>query len=125
MNLTGEWINQNGSTVELSEAADGALAGFYCSRKGRSASGKRYPLFGRVNDEVLTFYVNWADDDDNLHSITSFVGRRGTNPDGQDIIHTMWHLVRQWENEERTRPTGAWNAFLTNSDVFVRIDQQT
>ena len=41
--------------------------------------------------------------------------------DGEgEFVHTVWVLVRQWEDEARTRPTGTWNAFLTNSDVFRR-----
>lgn len=125
MQVDGSWINQNGSTVELSVDGSGRLSGWYCSRKGRSASGKRYPLQGRVNGEVLSFQVDWQDADANLGSITSFSGRVGRDAEGRDIIHTVWVLVRQWENEERTRPTGTWNAFLTNSDVFHRSDDAT
>ncbi len=125
MQIDGTWINQNGSTVELSVDASGCLSGWYCSRKGRSASGKRYPLHGQVNDEVLVFYVDWQDADDNLGSVTSFSGRVGRDQEGFEVIHTVWVLVRQWENEERSRPTGTWNAFLTNSDVFRRVDAES
>ena len=119
MQIDGTWVNQNGSTVELEADELGKLSGYYCSRKGRSAAGKRYPLVGQVNDEVIAFQVNWQDDEDNLQSITSFSGRLGRDGEGE-FVHTVWVLVRQWEDEERTRPTGAWNAFLTNSDVFRR-----
>ena len=78
-----------------------------------------------MNGEVLAFQVDWQDADANLGSITSFSGRVGRDAEGRDIIHTVWVLVRQWENEERTRPTGTWNAFLTNSDVFHRSDDAT
>lgn len=120
MQIDGTWINQNGSTVELESDDDGRLSGYYCSRKGRAAAGRRYPLIGQLNDEVLAFLVNWHDAEGNLQSITSFSGRVGRDPDGREVIHTVWVLVRQWENEERTRPTGVWNAFLTNADVFHR-----
>ena len=122
MQLDATWINQNGSTVELESDDTGRLTGFYCSRKGRAASGKRYPLFGQQNGDVLTFYVDWQDADDNLCSITSFSGRLARDPEGRNIIHTVWVLARQWEDTERTRPTGTWNAFLTNSDVFRRLE---
>ena len=104
MDIEGSWVNQNGSTVEFSEGEDGALNGVYRSSKGRSASGKAYPLSGRRNGEVLSFLVDWRDADENLSSITSFTGRIGTNREGEPIIHTVWVLVRQWENEERTKP---------------------
>ncbi len=119
MQIDGTWVNQNGSTVELEADPSGQVTGYYCSRKGRAVSGKRYPLIGQLNDEVIAFQVNWQDDEDNLQSITSFAGRLGSDAEGE-FIHTVWVLVRQWEDEERTRPTGTWNAFLTNSDVFHR-----
>ncbi|MBL6691362.1 MAG: hypothetical protein ISP91_13310 [Pseudomonadales bacterium] len=119
--ITGSWINQNGSTVNLTEK-DGVLIGEYCSRKGRAVSGKTYPLAGIVNGDVLSFSVNWQDAEDNLESITSFSGRLERRGGEIKAIHTVWVLVRRWENEARTRETGAWNSFLTNSDVFTRVE---
>jgi len=120
MPIDGTWINQNGSTVELEADASGRLSGYYCSRKGRAAAGRRFPLVGQQNGEVLAFLVDWQDAENNLESVTTFTGRLGHDPDGREVIHTVWVLARRWENEERTRPTGLWNAFLTNADVFHR-----
>lgn len=117
--VSGRWINQNGSVLDI-EVASGTLTGNYCSRKGRSASGKVYPLVGVINGDVLSFIVNWQDSEDNLESITSFTGRIQRDAAGVKAIHTMWVLVRRWENENRTKETGVWNSFLTNSDVFER-----
>lgn len=50
--IEGTWTNQNGSTVELVDE-NGVITGYYCSRKGRSASGKRYALSGIPNGAVL------------------------------------------------------------------------
>jgi hypothetical protein len=122
MDVNGTWVNQNGSVVELHADGQGQLSGYYVSRKGRAVSGRRYPLVGQVSGEVLAFQVSWQDDQTNLHSITSFTGRLGRDADGE-LIHTVWVLARQWENEERTRPTGTWNAFLVNSDVFRRSEE--
>ncbi len=118
-NISGRWVNQNGSVVEFDEH-EGVLTGHYVSRKGRSASGKRYPLSGVINGEVLSFAVSWQDDEANLESITSFTGRLERRNGSIYAIHTMWILARRWENEERSKETGAWNAFLTNADVFLR-----
>ncbi|MFN3237814.1 MAG: avidin/streptavidin family protein [Pseudomonadales bacterium] len=120
-NISGRWVNQNGSIVEFEEQ-QGVLSGVYISRKGRSAAGKQYPLTGVINGEVLAFAVNWQDDDANLESITSFTGRLERRNGEVYAVHTMWVLARRWENEERTRETGSWNAFLTNADVFHRED---
>ncbi|MCR9259003.1 MAG: avidin/streptavidin family protein [Pseudomonadaceae bacterium] len=120
MLIDGEWVNQNGSTVELREH-NGVLSGHYLSRKGRSAAGKKYPLSGIRNGAVLAFHVNWLDEQANLESITSFSGRVVLDASNEATIHTLWTLVRRWEDEAQTKNTGAWNAFLTNADVFTRM----
>ncbi len=118
--ITGHWINQNGSTLDIVET-DGVLTGEYCSRKGRAASGKRYPITGVINGDVLSFAVNWCDEDSNLESITSFSGRLERSGADVKALHTVWVLVRRWENEQQSRETGVWNSFLTNSDVFEPV----
>lgn len=115
--INGEWVNQNGSTVELI-VDHGAVSGWYCSAKGRAAIDRRYPLIGHQNGELVTFQVDWQDAEANLHAITAFSGRI---VGGGTEIHTVWTLARQFEDADRTRPTGAWNAFLTNADVFKRL----
>lgn len=121
MDIDGEWINQNGSTLEIVTGENGLISGWYCSAKGRAASGRRYPISGVKSDELLAFHVNWRSDGieaHDIHAITSFTGRCVTSP--EPAIHTMWILARQYEDSEQTKPTGAWNAFLTNADVFTR-----
>lgn len=115
-------MNQHGSTVTLECEPSGRLSGSYCTRKGRAASGKQYPLVGQMNGEVFAFQVNWIDESQNLAAITSFSGRLGRDSAGREALHTVWVLARQWEDEARTRPTGVWNAFLTNADVFIRME---
>ena len=122
--IEGTWVNQHGSTLTLECDASGRLSGSYCTSKGRAASGKAYPIIGQVNGEVFAFQVNWMDESENLAAITSFSGRLGRDLGGQTTLHTMWVLARQWEDAERSRPTGVWNAFLTNADVFARFDDE-
>ena len=119
LDINGAWVNQNGSIVEFEVTADGKISGSYSSRKGRAASGLKYPISGQQNGELIVFHVNWQDDHANLHAITSFTGRC-TNSEGCDAIHTLWVLARQFEDDAHAKPTGVWNTFLTNSDVFRR-----
>ena len=114
--INGEWINQNGSVVEFN-VDNRLVTGWYDSKKGRAARDRKYPITGQQNGELIAFLVDWKDGETNLHAITSFSGRIIDN--GKEI-HTMWILARQYEDETHDKPTGAWNAFLTNSDVFVR-----
>ena len=79
MDINGTWVNQNGSTVEFEVSADGEISGAYSSRKGRAASGLKYPITGRQNGDLVAFHVDWHDADTNLHAITSFTGRCTTD----------------------------------------------
>jgi len=106
--------------VDFEVDRQGRLAGHYCSRKGRAASGLKYPICGIQNGELVSFHVDWRDAGANLHAITSFTGRCAVDADGHDVIHTVWVLARQFEDEAREKPTQVWNTFLTNSDVFRR-----
>ena len=123
MDIDGTWINQNGSTVSFETGTDGALSGSYRSKKGRTASGSSYPLTGHVNGELAAFQVNWRDAETNLHAITSFTGRLGRDAEGRAVLHTMWVLARQFEDEARAKPTQVWNAFPTNADVFHCVEE--
>jgi hypothetical protein len=123
IDLNGLWVNQNGSTVVLEAVPGGEIKGWYCSRKGRSAVGKRYPVVGRQNGELLSFLVDWQDAEHNLEAMTAFSGRCVVDAQREVAIHTVWVLSRQFEDDARQKPTGAWNAFLTNADIFRRSPQ--
>lgn len=118
VDVSGRWVNQNGSILDLQDGGDGLLTGSFCSRKGRAASGKVYQVTGVQSGELISFQVVWKDADADLHAITSFSGRYVGGP--PETIHTLWVLSRQFEDEARQKPTGAWNTFLTNADVFSR-----
>ena len=120
MQFDGTWMNQNGSSVTLHVAADGAVTGHFRSGKGRVAADQHYALTGRCNGDLLAFQVDWQDEDANLHAITSFTGRGVVDESGRETLHTVWVLARQYEDVKGFRPTEAWNAFLTNADVWER-----
>ena len=115
MELGGAWENQNGSILRIDTAGDGTFTGSFESTRGRAAPGKRYPVQGIVNGELVAFAVNFADGNANLHSIGNFSGRLQG-----DVLHTVWVLARAFEDAERSKPTRPWNTFLVNADRFVR-----
>lgn len=120
MDINGTWVNQNGSTVTFEADATGRVRGEFWSRKGRAASDRGYPVSGKLNGELLAFQVDWRDADTNLHAVCSFTCRLAVDENGRDMIHAMWVLARQFEDEARSKPTEAWNTFMTNVDIFVR-----
>jgi hypothetical protein len=123
LHVAGLWVNQNGSQLFLDPAADGVLGGWFESQKGRAARGLRYSIVGRCNGALASFVVDFRSEQVNLGSITSFSGRWEREPDGSEVLHTLWVLARGFEDAERTRPTQAWNSFLVNSDVFRRPEE--
>jgi hypothetical protein len=120
--LRGRWENQNGSILMIDAIEGDRFTGKFQSAKGRAARGKVYPLIGIANGELVSFAVSFDDGSENLGSITSFSGRYVRDSDGSERLHTVWLLARQFEDEARTKPTQVWNTFLSNADVFRRID---
>ena len=115
MGVSGVWVNQNGSVLTIGPVEDGAFEGTFVSTKGRAAAGRAYPVRGIVNGELVAFAVDFRDDGDNLHSVSNFTCRLH---DG--VLHTLWVLAREFEDAERTKPTGPWNTFVVNADRFER-----
>ena len=120
MEMIGKWVNQNGSILEISEADGNTLRGSFISTKGRAVQGTKYPMQGIVNDELISFAVNFIDANENRASIATFSGR--FTDDDSPKLHTIWIVARQFEDAAKTKPTQLWNTFLTNSDTFTRID---
>ena len=118
----GRWINQNGSILSIDEQIEGRIAGRFISKKGRAAKDISYPVRGVVNGELASFAVSFDDGATNLSSITSFAGRYAREA-GAERLHTVWILARQFEDAARTKPTQVWNAFITNSDVFEKRNE--
>lgn len=119
--LTGEWLNQNGSCLKILEVDAGLIKGLFESKKGRAAQGKEYQVVGTHNGEILCFIVNFVDQEENLHATTCFSGRIVVSDNGDQQIHTLWVLTREFEDEKRTKPTQVWNSFLINTDIFTRV----
>ena len=117
MDITGTWINQNGSTLTIESEDSGILSGTFASTKGRAAKERSYPLNGVRNRNLVSFAISFEEPDQNLHAITTFAGR--LVPGELPQIHTMWILAREYEDADPTKPTQVWNTFLTNSDVFT------
>lgn len=121
--LTGDWVNQNGSCLRILEVDGGLIKGTFESKKGRAARGKEYQVVGIHNGEILCFIVNFIDQEENLHATSCFNGRIVASENGDQQIHTLWVLTRQFEDEARSKPTQVWNSFLINTDIFTRVSE--
>ncbi len=114
-NLTGEWINELGSTLTISKIGkDGKIDGTYASPSGTGGkpvaligwSNSLSPKAGKDNVRVVSFSVHWGD----YGSVTSWSGACSIK-EGKPTISTIWNLVR-------SNSDFAWDHILTNSDNF-------
>ena len=117
VDITGSWVNQNGSVLTIESEEHGIVSGEFVSTKGRAARGISYPVIGTRNHNLVSFAVNFQSPDHDLRAITTFSGR--LVPGSTPTIHTLWVLAREFEDPKQTKPTHVWNTFLTNSDVFT------
>jgi len=116
-NFQGEWKNELGSTMSISNMnpTTGALAGTYQSPSG--TSGQKFPLAGWTNKaaaqsgkdnvSVIAFSVQWGA----YGSITSWTGSCKEER-GVPTIRTLWHLAS-------SNSQFAWDHITSNSDIFT------
>ena len=116
--FTGHWVNDQGSAMELRQ--DGAaVTGAYVTRIGDDRSTeRRHDLVGLATGSTIGFVVAWPASG----SVTSWVGRLVTAPDGTAAIHTVWHLARAHAPGDPTRELAPWESFLTYTSVFRRTE---
>lgn len=119
MNLSGTWINQQGSTMEIT-VADNKITGFYLTKKGSPNPTDKFELTGYTNGELLCFMVNFLNKNQNHHSLTAWVGRY-VKEDTTEKIYTVWHLAKKYTDSHNKEKTERWNTFLTNASVFEKV----
>ena len=117
MDILGDWQNQNGSILRIESVVKSLVTGMFRSAKGRAAADEVYRVIGCLNGDLITLTVDFRNENGNLGSIANFTGRI---EDGSKI-HTIWVLARTYADSEGTIPTGTWNTFLVNSDVFTKM----
>mmetsp|Transcript_23345 Transcript_23345/g.39867 ORF Transcript_23345/g.39867 Transcript_23345/m.39867 type:complete len:213 (+) Transcript_23345:45-683(+) len=119
--LEGNWINQMGSTVELT-TSNGILSGFYISPNAGDAGNTSYVLSGTYYDDSdsssFGFTVSWINSaDDNLNTTSVWAGHimKG-NEDDSYILRTYWLMI------ESTPWVYAWESTMMGQDTFFRQD---
>ncbi|MVU80288.1 hypothetical protein GPX89_23950 [Nocardia sp. ET3-3] len=118
----GQWRNEYGSRLTITEDAGGRLEGSFETALGDSAfAGSEVPIIGLHRGPCVQFSFVAAGE---IPSICSFTGLLR---DGH--LHAAWHVVSD-QAVKSPRPGASpelinlpWaHAVLTNSDTFVRAD---
>ncbi len=101
--LTGTWVNELGSTMQLTLAPGGSLTGTYQSAVGDTAP---YPLRGTATATALVFTVSFT-------ATGSIAAWAGHYDEAAGSIEVLWHLVTQPD------PGGLWSATIAGFDSFA------
>lgn len=114
MDLTGQWYNELGSTMNLTVSGN-MISGEYFSAVGE-AQGP-YPLVGYfdASDEnpTLGFTVAWQNDQEVAHSVTTWCGQAMTIG-GNEYITAMWLLATSAAQADQ------WQSTMVGQDSFSR-----
>ncbi|XP_071436700.1 avidin-like [Pithys albifrons albifrons] len=122
--LTGQWINDLGSTMKiLNVNGNGDFSGTYLTAVTATSNEiKESPLQGslqRKNQKgqpTFGFTVNWTFSD----SVTVFTGQCFVDKNGKEVLKTMWLLRSRVDNIEND-----WKATRVGINVFTRVPLQS
>ena len=114
MTWTGLWRNQYGSTLAITDEADGRLQGsFRTALPDSGFHGRDYPVSGLHQGDCISFaFAGRTPKGDMISSFT------GVLRDGR--IETLWHVVADQAADGQGQR--AWpHAVTTNADTFERV----
>lgn len=117
---SGTWLSKGGSCLVFHIGDNGQLSGYYSTVHGRTEKGETFPITGFVNNEMIGFVCSWG----KYTSVSTWCGRWKPE-DGQDCLHVVWHLGRQFADEALTIPNELTFTFHTNAGKFYWHNDQT
>ena len=113
--FNGKWKNELDSVMELVVKGP-SITGTYTSAVSSDGSATPpHPLIGNVDNELISFVVNWID----YSSITAWVGQMVVDTSGKEQIFTMWQMTTTTKDPENK--IELWQAILAGSDTFSRL----
>ena len=114
-NFEGKWKNRLDSEMELFVDPSGDLLGKYRTGVGRPTPGEEFDLKGFVSGDLLVFCVNFGQ----YGSLTSWAGQHTRDPNGNEVIYTLWHLARNVKDADE--PDELWAGILAGANEYRRV----
>lgn len=118
MNLTGNWINELGSTMVIDQVANGVITGSYSTAVSSTGCAQgSFTLVGSTDTdsggEAVAFSVCWVNSTSQCASVTAWSGQAQTI-NGEDQILVFWLLTVE------SPAAQDWYATHVGQDVFTR-----
>lgn len=113
----GQWVNERGSAVTVTETA-GLLSGYYNTQLGNPDPASRFPLTGFIEGDQVTFTVNFK----GYGSLTSWTGQISEDADGP-YLRTLWHLTRDVPDAEEE--DDLWSSIIAGNATFRPVSPET
>lgn len=114
VDFTGEWENQLKSKMQIEVLTNGHIKGNYVTAVGDPSNMEEFEVTGVATGDLISFIVNFG----KYGSITSWTGQH-TIEDGKEKIATLWHLAKNFKDEEEEAKI--WSATWTGADNFHRV----
>ncbi len=111
--FSGAWENDMGSLATFT-VKDGEVRGTYQTNVGQPDKSQSFPLVGMVQDDQITFTVNFK----GYGSMTAWVGQMVLDENGTLYIRTLWHLTKDIEDAKET--DDIWGSIRTGASEFRR-----
>jgi len=109
--FNGAWNNDMGS-LAIFVVKDGEVRGTYQTNVGQPGKSKKFPLIGFVQDDQITFTVNFK----TYGSMTAWTGQLILDDKGTPTIRTLWHLTKDIEDAKEKEEI--WGSIRTGASEF-------
>lgn len=116
IDFSGNWKNQRGSTMELTQdATTGKVTGTYTTLVGSAGtSSLTKPVVGQAHGDQIVFYVDWWP-----YSMTTWAGQYLTQRDKSEMLETVWTNTKDVSDSDE--PSDGWAGLRTGGDSFTRV----
>lgn len=117
-NVSGDWFNELGSKMKITQSDDGGLEGEYINQAPGSETFQSEKLVGSIGKGVpatLGFVVNF----EGGKFTTTWSGQYQKDGSGKEAIMTTWLMTANLEN-----PTLYWEAVNVGQDRFTREEKK-
>jgi hypothetical protein len=106
VDFTGDWINELGSTMTLSQSGD-RLEGTYESKVSTGGGTTSGDLLGYADGSLIATVVHWRD----YQAITAWVGQLDAD---EVTINTLWQMTKTVDAGDQ------WASINAGADAFSR-----